>query len=259
MVTPDPQAAVGVALVTGAAKRIGAAIVEDLAAHGWHVGIHAHASRAEAEALAHRIRTGGGTAQVLVADLRDPHQPAALAAAAEKALGPVTLLVNNASIFEKDELGGLDASLFDAHFAVHTRAPCFLAQEMANRLPVGLSGNVVNVIDQRVLRPTPHFFSYALSKAALWAATRTMAQALAPRIRVNAIGPGPTLASHRQQAEDFRAQCEAVPLGRGPALEEFGRTIRFLVETPSITGQMIAIDGGQHLAWETPDVVGVPE
>lgn len=249
----------GTALITGAARRIGRAIAIDLAAHGWAVAIHANRSVEAAEAVAAEIKTGGGRAIVVQADLRETGRLEPLIGEAMAALGPVSLLINNASMFEKDEMGALDAQLFDDNHAVHVRAPCFLAQAMARHLPDGMSGNVVNIIDQRVLKPTPQFFSYTLTKSTLWAATRTMAQALAPRIRVNAIGPGPALASARQREEDFRAQCEALPLEHGPALDEFGRAIRFLVETPSVTGQMIAIDGGQHLAWQTPDVTGIDE
>lgn len=249
-----------VALVTGGARRIGRAVVEDLAAHGFDVAIHVRGARLEGEALAEAIAGAGGRAAVVEGDLTDPAAPEQVVAAAAAALGPVALLVNSASVFERDELGTLEPELYDQHMAIHTRAPIFAAQAMARLLPAGREGLVVNVIDQRVWKLTPQFFSYTLSKAALWSATQTMAQALAPRrIRVNALGPGPTLANTRQQAADFARQVAAVPLGRGPALEEFGRTIRFLWETPSVTGQMIALDGGQHLAWETPDVVGMAE
>ncbi|WP_321333078.1 SDR family oxidoreductase [Breoghania sp.] len=249
----------GVALVTGAARRIGSAIIRDLADAGWPVAIHANTSRQSADALAEEIRAAGGKAHVVLADLRDTGALADLIARTQAALGPVTLLVNNASIFERDDVGTLDETLFDDHFAVHVRAPCFLAQAMAQALPEGMNGNIVNIVDQRVLKPTPHFFSYQLSKSTLWTATRTLAQALAPRIRVNAIGPGPALASPRQQPSDFEAQCASLPLERGPALSEFGRTIRYIVETPSLTGQIFALDGGQHIAWQTPDVTGIVE
>ena len=247
------------ALVTGAARRIGRAIALDLARHGWRVAIHANTSGEQAEAVAEEIRAAGGKAHVVLADLRDPKAPAALVGETVRTLGPLRLLVNNASIFERDEIGAFDPTRFDDHFAVHVRAPCLLAEAMARVLDDGATGNIVNIVDQRVLKPTPNFFSYQISKSALWTATVTLAQALAPRIRVNAIGPGPALASPRQQQADFEAQCAALPLGRGPALEEFGRTIRFLIDTPSITGQMIALDGGQHVAWQTPDVTGIVE
>lgn len=247
------------ALITGAARRIGAAIARDLAAHGWRVALHAHVSRAEAEAVAHDIRAHGGEAMVVTGDLSDLSALAPLVETATAALGPIGLLVNNASEFEPDEIGALDPVRFERHLRVDLVSPCLLADLWAARLPADTEGQVVHVIDQRVLRPTPKFFSYTLAKSALWTATRTMAQALAPRIRVNAVGPGPTFANTRQSAEDFARQTAAVPLGHGPAPEEFGRAVRFLADMPSVTGQMICLDGGQHLAWQTPDVVGVGE
>ena len=248
-----------VALVTGAAQRIGRAIAADLAANGYAVAIHYRRSREPAEALAGEIRAAGGRAATVAGDLADLGTVAAIMTEAGAALGPVTLLVNNASLFENDEIGALDLALWQAHMAVNLTAPCLLAEALAAQLPDGAEGNVINLIDQRVWKLTPQFFSYTLSKAALWQATKTMAQALAPRIRVNAIGPGPTLANERQSADDFRKQTDAVLLQRGPTLAEFGRTVRFILEAPSMTGQMIALDGGQHLAWETPDVAGIVE
>ncbi len=247
------------ALVTGAAKRIGRAIARDLSANGFAVAIHAKNSFVEAQALAEEIQGAGGTACALQADLTDNDALPALMDAAIAEIGPLSLLVNNASIFEPDEIGVLETDLFDRHMALHARAPVFLAQAFAARLPEKNHGLIVNIIDQRVWKPTPSFFSYALSKSTLWSATRTMAQALAPRIRVNAIGPGPTLANERQSQQDFEKQASFVPLRKGPDLSEFGQTIRYLWNTPSITGQMIALDGGQHLAWETPDVLGITE
>jgi NAD(P)-dependent dehydrogenase (short-subunit alcohol dehydrogenase family) len=249
----------GVALVTGGAKRIGRAIVEDLSENGFGVVIHANRAIAEAEALAAELRAGGREAVALRADLRDLDAVSALIAQAAELAGPVDLLVNNASAFERDEIGSLDADVWDRHFAIHLKAPAFLAQDFAARLPEGREGLIVNMIDQRVWHLTPHFFSYTLSKGAAWTMTQTMAQALAPRIRVNAIGPGPTMKSARQSEEDFRKQSESVLLGHGPELGEIGATIRYLWENRSITGQMIALDGGQHLAWETPDVAGIAE
>jgi NAD(P)-dependent dehydrogenase (short-subunit alcohol dehydrogenase family) len=251
--------AVGTALVTGGAKRIGRAIAEDLAAHGFAVAIHANRSLAEAEALAARIVAGGGRAAAIRADLTDMVVTGGLVAAAEAALGPVSLLVNSASIFADDSVLDFDWENWDRHFAIHLKAPALLAQNFAKALPRGREGLIVNIIDQRVWRPTPRYFSYALSKSALWTATQTMAQALAPRIRVNAIGPGPTLKNLRQDDADFARQVDGLMLKRGPALEEFGATIRYLWQARSVTGQMIALDGGQHLAWQTPDVTGMAE
>ncbi|MBN9058718.1 SDR family oxidoreductase [Kaistia sp. MMO-174] len=249
----------GTALVTGGARRIGRAIVEDLARNGFAVAIHCRSSVDVAEALADDIRRQGGRALVLSADLADLDAARALPARAAEALGPLTLLVNNASIFEADGIGALDPERFQRQTTVNLAAPVFLADAFAAQLPAGREGLVVNMVDQRAWKTTPHFLSYQLSKSGLLTATRTLAQALAPRIRVNAIGPGPTLPSPRQDPAEFRKQAEAVLLRHGPDLCEFGRTIRYLYETRSITGQMIALDGGQHLAWETPDIVGISE
>ena len=243
-----------VAIVTGGAQRIGRAIVEDLTAHGWAVSIHCNHSKIEADALAEAIVKSGGRAAVIVADLADldavPHVVYELATK----LGKPSLLVNNASIFEEDHVGSLEPAFFNRQMTINFTAPVFLTQAFAETLAEGDEGNVVNIVDQRAWRTAPTYFSYQMSKSALWAATRTMAQALAPRIRVNAIAPGPTLKNVRQDPEKFRAQTEAVPLGRGPDLAEFGSTIRYLIENRSITGQMIGLDGGQHLVWETPDM-----
>ena len=249
----------GIALVTGGARRIGRAIVEDLARHGFAVAIHCRSSGEVADALAGDIRARGGRAAVVRADLADLDAARSLPAQAAEALGPLTLLVNNASIFEADEIGALDAERFQRQMAVNLAAPVFLADAFAAQLAPGQEGLVVNMVDQRAWKTTPHFLSYQLSKSGLLTATRTLAQALAPRVRVNAIGPGPTLPSPRQDPAEFRKQAEAVLLRHGPDLCEFGRTIRYLYETRSITGQMIALDGGQHLAWQTPDVVGINE
>ena len=247
------------ALVTGGARRIGAAIVRDLAKNGFAVAIHCNRSRAEAETLAAEIDREGGQAVVVPADLTRLDEAGDLVARAVEQVGPIGLLVNSASIFEPDEIGSFDWDVWDAHFAVHVKAPVFLARQLSEALPAEMAGLVVNIIDERVWRPNPNFFSYTLSKSALWDATRTMAQALAPRLRVNAIGPGPTLPNIRQQRADFDRQVAGLLLERGPDLSEFGGTVRYLFETMSVTGQMIAIDGGQHLAWETPDVTGMAE
>jgi NAD(P)-dependent dehydrogenase (short-subunit alcohol dehydrogenase family) len=242
-----------VAIVTGGSRRVGRSIVEDLSAHGWAVAIHYNHSGNEAEALAASIRKQGGMATTIAADLADPACAEDVVSAAEGALGKAQLLVNNASIFEEDEAGSLSLDLYHRQMTVNLTSPIFLAQAFANALPEGREGNIVNIIDQRVWRPTPRFFSYHLAKAALWSATQTLAQAWAPRIRVNAIGPGPTVRNERQTEEVFRKQTEAVLLGHGPELAEFGRTVRYFVYNRSVTGQMVALDGGQHLNWQTPD------
>ncbi|MEQ1944095.1 SDR family oxidoreductase [Mesorhizobium sp. VNQ89] len=247
------------ALVTGGARRIGRSIVEDLAAHGFAVAIHCSRSRAEANSLAEDLQKAGARTAVVQADLMDARAVDGLIGAASALLGDIGLVVNNASIFEDDSIETFDPVVAQRHFAVHVVAPAMLARRFAEALPEGKEGLIVNIIDQRVWRPTPRFFSYALSKSALWSATQTMAQALAPRIRVNAIGPGPALANVRQDPHDFEAQVDGLLLRRGPELSEFGATIRYLWDARSVTGQMIALDGGQHLAWQTPDVTGMVE
>ena len=246
------------ALITGAAVRIGRAIAESLAADGWAVAIHFNRSHKEANAVAAGIAERGGTAAIVDANLANLTALPGLIGKAAEALGPLELLVNNAATFEKDEIDILEPDTWRRQMDINAAAPTFLAQAFAAALPGHLTGNVVNIIDQRVWKPVPEFLSYQVSKSAAWAATIALAQALAPRIRVNAIAPGPVLPSPRQSQSDFDRQAATLPLGKGPALDDFGRTIRFLVETPSITGQMIALDGGQHLAWKTPDV-GFPE
>jgi NAD(P)-dependent dehydrogenase (short-subunit alcohol dehydrogenase family) len=247
------------ALVTGGARRIGKAIVEDLAAHGFAVAIHCNRSRDEAQALAAEIEASGGRAAVVEADLTDMQSADGLIAAATRALGSVNLLVNNASVFEDDSVEDFDLAVWERHFAVHLKAPAILSRRFAAALADDAEGLIVNIVDQRVWKPTPRYFSYTLSKSALWTATRTMAQALAPRIRVNAIGPGPTLANVRQGKQDFDAQVDGLLLKRGPDLDEFGSAIRYFWGARSVTGQMLALDGGQHLAWRTPDVTGIVE
>lgn len=247
------------ALVTGGAKRVGQAICRDLAADGFAVAVHCNRSREEAESLVAEINTNGGKAATVQADLRDRTQAAALVDDVTATLGPLGLVVNNASLFEDDSVADFDDAVWEAHFALHLKAPVTIARAFAEALPEGQDGLIVNIVDQRVWSLTPRFFSYTLSKAALWTATQTMAQAFAPRIRVNAIGPGPTLPNSRQDEKDFRQQQRALLLEQGPDLTEFGATIRYLWEARSVTGQMIALDGGQHLAWQTPDVTGIAE
>lgn len=242
-----------VALVTGGAVRIGRAISGALAGAGWDVAIHLRAPRTEGDQTVAEVAAAGGRGVLLHAELADHAAVEALLPAATAALGPITLLVNNASEFHPDFVGALDPALWERHMAVNLRAPVFLAQALAAQLPPGASGAVVNIIDQRVLKPTPHYFSYAVSKSGLWTATRMLAQALAPRVRVNAVAPGPTLRSVNQRAEDFARQSAAVALGRGPSPAEIAQAVLFLAQAPSVTGQLLAVDGGQHLAWRTED------
>jgi len=243
----------GCALVTGAARRIGRALALEAARAGYDIAIHHRDGARDAESLAREIHQIGRAAAIVHADLAAVHAED-LIGEARAALGPVTLLVNNASIFEDDRIGTMTPQAWDTHMAVNLRAPVFLAQAMANALPRDSHGLVVNILDQRVLRPNPQFFSYALSKAALWDATRTLAQALAPRVRVNGIGPGPTLASIHQSPGDFATEAANVPLARAVAPEEIAAALRYLIDAVSVTGQMIAVDAGQHLSWKTPDI-----
>jgi NAD(P)-dependent dehydrogenase (short-subunit alcohol dehydrogenase family) len=236
------------ALVTGAGVRIGRAIALGLARHGLAVGVHYRSSRAAAEAVVGEIRAAGGRAAPVAGDLAEAGAAAAIIAAAERALGPLSCLINNASEFNPDGIGDLAAAGFDRHAAVNLRAPLLLAQAFVRQLPEAGPADIVNIVDQRVLRPTPAFFTYTLSKAGLWAATQMLAQALAPRVRVNAVGPGPVLASAHQSPAEFAAEAAATPLGRGASPEEIAAAVRFILDAPAMTGQMIALDGGQHLA-----------
>jgi NAD(P)-dependent dehydrogenase (short-subunit alcohol dehydrogenase family) len=211
--------------------------------------VHHRASRAPAVALVEEIVGSGGRAVALEADLADEAAVAELVPRAVAALGPLGCLVNNASVFENDTAATADRASWDAHIEVNLRAPFVLMQGFAAQLPETASGAIVNLLDQRVWSLTPYFVSYTVSKAALWTLTQTMALALAPRIRVNGIGPGPTLPSPRQSAAQFERQCAALPLRRGTTPDEIAAAIRFILAAPAMTGQMIALDGGQHLGW----------
>ena len=238
-----------VALVTGAARRIGAAIARDLARHGWGIAIHYHSSRGDAEALAQEIAATGGRAAALACDLAREAEAETLVPRAVEALGPLTCLVNNASVFEMDKVDTATRESWNRHIETNLRAPLVLSQAFARQLPDGAEGNIINLLDQRVWKLTPYFLSYTVAKSGLWTLTRTLALALAPRIRVNGIGPGPTLPSERQSVEQFRHQQAAVPLQHGPEVAEIAAAVRFILGSPSMTGQMIALDGGEHLAW----------
>jgi len=248
----DRPARTGAALVTGGARRIGRAICLTLAEAGFDVAIHHHSSAGEAEALAQAIRSTGRRAATVCADLADEAAVKTLIPLAAEALGPLQVLVNNASVFEDDRVGSLERATWDRHMETNLRAPIVLAESFAAQAPSGAA--IVNLLDQRVLKPDPRFVSYALSRNGLWWATRTLAQALAPRIRVNGVGPGPTLPSIHQSQADFDAEAQAVLLGRPGSPEAVADAVAWLVDAELVTGQMIAVDGGQHLAWRTPDI-----
>ncbi|HEX3886147.1 MAG TPA: SDR family oxidoreductase [Phenylobacterium sp.] len=244
----EPPVSRGAALITGGARRIGRELVGAAADAGYDVAIHVRAMDDEAEAAAAEVRAKGRRSTIIVCDLRKESATVALVGEAETELGPVTLLVNSASVFEEDAFSDMNRASWDAHVETNLRAPLVLAQVFARRLPADREGLIVNLIDQRVLNPTPDFFSYSLSKAALWDATRLMAQALAPRVRVNGIGPGPTLPSIHQDQAAFDAEVAQTLMQRPATPAEIAGALRFLIDSPSVTGQMIAIDAGQHLA-----------
>lgn len=249
----EARAARGAALVTGAARRIGRAIALELARAGLDVAVHHNSSDAEGAETVREIQALGRRALALRADLADEAETRRLVPKAAAAIGPLTLLVNNASVFEDDRVGALTRESWDRHIETNLRAPIVLSEAFAAQAPDGAS--IINLLDQRVRKPDPRFFSYGLSRAGLWWATRTLAQALAPRIRVNAVGPGPTLPSIHQTPEDFAEEAENTLLRRPGDPFEVARAVLYLVDAPLVTGQMIAVDGGQHLAWLTPDIV----
>ena len=240
------------ALVTGAGRRIGRAIALDLARAGWAVAAHYNASAQAAEEVVAEIEAGGGRAVALQAELSDETRVEALVPDATAALGPLGCLINNAASFEDDSVETADRASWDRHMEPNLRAPFVLTQAFARALPEAMGGVVINLLDQRVWNPTPFFLSYTLSKAGLWSLTRTHAMALAPRVRVNGIGPGPALPSARQTPEQFARQCAMMPLGRGTSPEEICAAVRFILAAKAMTGQMIALDGGQHLGWAQP-------
>lgn len=255
------------ALVTGAGRRLGRAMALYLAGRGYDLAIHYAGSRDEAASVADEIRRMGRSAETVAADVLIEDQVQTLIARAAEALGgPVSVLVNNASIFEHDDFTTATRASWDRHIESNLRAPFVLTQRFAAQVPDPLSdaagepvaqGLIVNMVDQRVWKLTPDFASYTIAKAALWALTQTSAQGLAPRVRVNAIGPGPTLQGGRQTAEAFAAQRAATVLQRGANLADITAALGFFLDSVAVTGQMIAVDGGQHLAWQTPDVTGV--
>jgi NAD(P)-dependent dehydrogenase (short-subunit alcohol dehydrogenase family) len=253
------------ALVTGAGKRLGRAMALYLARRGHDVAVHYASSADAAEEVAAEIRALGRKAITLQADLLDESQVETLIPRATAALGPLTVLVNNASIFEYDRIDTATRISWDRHMESNLRAPYVLTQGFARQCPPALTddggeplaqGLIVNLIDQRIWKPTPEFSTYTIAKMGLWALTQTAAQGLAPHIRVNAIGPGPTLQGARQSAEHFARQRAATVLNRGANPSDIVAALGFFLDSPAVTGQMIAVDGGQHLGWRTPDVLG---
>jgi NAD(P)-dependent dehydrogenase (short-subunit alcohol dehydrogenase family) len=244
-----------IALVTGAGRRIGVDIARRLAREGYGLALLARASIEGARVLAAEIVAGGGSAEAFAADLNDPQAAAAVLAGIASRLGAIELLVNNAAIFETDTIATLDLARWRRQFAINLEAPVFLASAFAAALPANGEGCIVNIIDQRVLRLTPQYFSYTLTKSALWTATQMLAQALAPRIRVNAIGPGPTYPSVGQGEAGMAQETAGTLLGRVIRGEEIGDAVVYLAGARNVTGQILCVDAGQHLAWRTPDIV----
>lgn len=250
----------GVALVTGGGQRIGRAISQALAEDGWAVAVHHLRSASQAEEVVAEIAKGGGRAIAIAADLTDATAATDLIPRVAAELGPVTCLVNNASVFEPDDVLSATQESWRRHIDVNLRAPFFLSQSFAKEMAADTFGCIINIIDERVWNLTPHFASYTMSKSGLWTLTQTCALALAPEIRVNGIGPGPTLPSPRQSREHFETQAASTPLGRGTTPGEIVSAVRFILSSPAMTGQMIALDGGQHLKWRRhPDDADLEE
>jgi NAD(P)-dependent dehydrogenase (short-subunit alcohol dehydrogenase family) len=254
------------ALVTGAGARLGRAMALRLAERGHDVAVHHNASREGAEAVAREIEAMGRRTVALRADLLDEGKTARLLPQAAEALGgPITVLVNNASIFEYDTLATATRESWDRHVGSNLRAPFLLIQALAAQVPdpVPDAGGepvaqalVVNMVDQRVRKLTPEFMTYTLAKAGLWTLTQTAAQALAPRVRVNAIGPGPTVRGHRQSEDHFARQRAGTVLQRGSDPEDILHALDYLLTAKAVTGELLCVDGGQHLGWQTPDILG---
>lgn len=255
----------GTALITGAGKRLGRAMAVGLAERGYDIAVHYAGSEADASETAEMCRAFGVRAHAFQADFLDEGATDALVPAVVQAMGALTVLINNASIFEYDTLASASAQSWDRHIGSNLRAPVFLTQAFAAQVPeatldaggepVAL-GLVINMVDQRVRKLTPEFMTYTLAKMGLWTFTQTAAQALAPRVRVNAIGPGPTMQGARQSPEHFAKQRASTVLKRGSSADGIVRALLYFLDADEITGQLICVDGGQHLGWQTLDVLG---
>ena len=248
-----PSVSLKTVLVTGGSHRIGGSLSETLAAEGWSVAIHYHGSATQAETVARSIGDKGGTAKTFAADLSKPETCRDLIARVTEDMGPLGALVNNASIFETETWDNVTIESWTAHNAVNLDAPFFLSQAFAKSLPTGETGAIINIIDQRVWNLKPDFVSYTVSKSGLWTLTQSLAMAMAPRIRVNAVGPGPTLPSKRQTEASFKQQAEGTLLGHGAQPSDIAQAVLYLLEASAVTGQMIAVDGGEHLGWAFPE------
>ena len=246
-------------LVTGGGQRIGRAISLALAEDGWQVAVHFNSSLEQATEVVDEITNSGNIALAVQADLTNEEAVTSLISNISSELAPVTAVINNASVFEEDTVKNVTKDSWDRHLAINLRAPFILTQSLAENLNTGEKGNVINIVDQRVENLTPYFTSYTLSKSSLWMLTKATASALAPNIRVNAIGPGPTLPSTRQSQLQFDRQVALTPLEVQVNLEEISNAVRFILATPSMTGQLLSIDSGQHLGWAQPGQVDRPD
>ncbi|MCA8908612.1 MAG: SDR family oxidoreductase [Rhodospirillaceae bacterium] len=250
----------GTVLVTGGGKRVGRTFALGLADDGWDVAVHYNSSAGPAEEVAELIRAKGRRAATIGGDLGDPDAVATIIPQANAALGPLTALVNNASVFERDTAGSMTRQTWAFHMDINLAAPVFLSQAFYAQVPEGGRAAIVNMLDHQVLRPTPGYFSYTVSKLALWEATRMLAMALRPRVRVNGIGPGLTLPSGGQTQAEFEAEHVRTPLKIGPTPEDLLQAVRYFLAAPTVTGQMLAVNGGGHLMAyrdaEGPDSMG---
>jgi NAD(P)-dependent dehydrogenase (short-subunit alcohol dehydrogenase family) len=241
-------------LITGAGKRIGSSIAKSLAANNWNIALHYNSSEKETKKLSIELQETYNVKTVCIqADLSDLKQLKKIIPTVTKSIGHISCLINNAASFEYDSIYSLSSDSWDMHMNTNIRAPLFLSQSFVENIPKKINGNIINIIDQRVWNLTPHFTTYTLSKSALWALTQTLALSLSPNIRVNAIGPGPTIKSKMQTTKEFKDQYQRMPLPVPVTLEEISQFINLIINSPSLTGQMIALDGGQHLGWAQTD------
>jgi NAD(P)-dependent dehydrogenase (short-subunit alcohol dehydrogenase family) len=254
------------ALITGGADRLGRAMALDLASRGTDVIVHYSGSKSKALETVKQAQALGVNAVALQADLTVRQETDELVDRAVAAIGQLDVLINNASVFEYDNIATANHDGWDRHMSSNFHAPFILTQSFAAQCPdIGNDGEpfaqavIINMVDQRVRNYTPEFMTYSLAKNALWTLTQTGAQALAPRVRVNAIGPGPTLQGSRQSLEHFQGQRRNTILERGANVDDILGAMRYFLDASAVTGQLICVDGGQHLGWKTVDVRGIEE